>query len=176
MPRQPRLDAPGTLHHVIGRGIEGTKIFRNEGGKRDFLSRVPELCQAGFWVVYAWALMDTHFHLLVRTGNYPLAKSMRKILQGYAWSNYAGYTHLRKRQPFVHYSEILDMAGGGDSFGRRRKYEQFVMDGVLKDMNLTFWKGVRGQAVLGSDDFVDWIYERFSSQKDGIEVQSIVKV
>ncbi len=23
MPRQPRLDAPGTLHHVIGRGIEG---------------------------------------------------------------------------------------------------------------------------------------------------------
>jgi len=30
MPRQPRLDAPGTLHHVIGRGIEGTKFFRNE--------------------------------------------------------------------------------------------------------------------------------------------------
>jgi len=77
------LDAPGTLHHVIGRGIEGTKIFRNEGDKRDFLSRVAELCQAGFWVVYAWALMDTHFHLLVRTGNYPLAKSMRKILTGY---------------------------------------------------------------------------------------------
>jgi hypothetical protein len=23
MPRQARLDAPGTLHHVIGRGIEG---------------------------------------------------------------------------------------------------------------------------------------------------------
>lgn len=28
MPRKARLDAPGTLHHVIGRGIEGTKIFR----------------------------------------------------------------------------------------------------------------------------------------------------
>ena len=27
MPRQPRLDAPGALHHVIGRGINGVKIF-----------------------------------------------------------------------------------------------------------------------------------------------------
>jgi len=50
MPRQPRLDGPGTLHHVIGRGIEGTEIFRNEGDKKDFVSRVAELCQAGFCV------------------------------------------------------------------------------------------------------------------------------
>ncbi|MEW6512342.1 MAG: transposase, partial [Bacteroidota bacterium] len=27
MPRQARLDAPGTLHHVIARGIERRKIF-----------------------------------------------------------------------------------------------------------------------------------------------------
>ena len=89
----------------------------------------------------------------------------RRILKGYPWSSYAGYTHLRKRQPFVHYSDILDMAGGGDGFGGRRKYEQFVMDGVMKDMNITFWKGVRGQTVLGSEDFVDWIYKRFLSKK-----------
>ena len=25
MPSQPRLDAPGTLHHVMGRGIETSK-------------------------------------------------------------------------------------------------------------------------------------------------------
>jgi len=89
----------------------------------------------------------------------------RRILKADPWSSYGGYTHLRKRQAFVNYSEILDMAVGGDSFGGRRKYEQFVLDGVMKDMNITFWKGVRGQAVLGSDDFVDWIYERFLSKK-----------
>jgi REP element-mobilizing transposase RayT len=44
---------------------------------------VAQLCQAGFWVVYAWALMGNHFHLLVRTGNRSLAKSMRKLLTGY---------------------------------------------------------------------------------------------
>jgi REP element-mobilizing transposase RayT len=89
----------------------------------------------------------------------------RKILIGYPWSSYGGFTQLRKRHPFVNYSVILAMAGGGDSFGGRRKYAQFVMDGVKKDMNMAFWKGVRGQAVLGSDDFVDWIYERFLSNK-----------
>jgi putative transposase len=89
----------------------------------------------------------------------------RRILRGYPWSSYAGYTHPRKRQPFVNYSGILEMGGGEDSFSGRRKYEQFVMDGVRKDMNIAFWKGVRGQTVLGSEDFVDWLYERFLSRK-----------
>ena len=37
MLRQPRLDAPGTLHHVMGRGIERTKIFKNKTDQEDFL-------------------------------------------------------------------------------------------------------------------------------------------
>jgi hypothetical protein len=31
MPRQPRLDAPGTLHHVMIRGMEGKGIFLDMG-------------------------------------------------------------------------------------------------------------------------------------------------
>ena len=27
MPRLARLDAPGVLHHIMGRGIEGNRIF-----------------------------------------------------------------------------------------------------------------------------------------------------
>ena len=57
MPRQARLDAPGTLHHVIGRGIEGTKIFRGPEDREDFLTRVGDLCDEGAWRVYAWALL-----------------------------------------------------------------------------------------------------------------------
>jgi len=65
MSRQPRLDAPGTLHYVIGRGIEGSKIFRKQGDREDFLDRIAKLCEAKALSVYAWALPDTHFHLLV---------------------------------------------------------------------------------------------------------------
>jgi putative transposase len=83
MPRQPRLDAPGTLHHVIGRRIEGTKIFRNRGDREDFLDRLAKLCEAKALSVYAWALLGTHFHLLVRSGNQSLSHSMRRLLTGY---------------------------------------------------------------------------------------------
>ncbi|MDY6974160.1 MAG: transposase [Thermodesulfobacteriota bacterium] len=83
MPRQPRLDAPGTLHHVMGRGIERIKIFNNKKDREDFLKRVADLCDADALSVYAWALMSNHYHLLLRTGNQLLSNSMRKLLTGY---------------------------------------------------------------------------------------------
>ncbi|MBE9574040.1 MAG: transposase [Proteobacteria bacterium] len=83
MPRQPRLDAPGALHHVMGRGIDGVKLFSNRKDWEDFLERLSDLCRADALSVYAWALMSNHFHLLVRTGNQPLSTSMRKLLTGY---------------------------------------------------------------------------------------------
>ena len=83
MPRQARLDAPGTLHHVMARGIEGADIFRTDKDRNDFLVRLGEQCKAEALKVYAWALIPNHFHLLVRTGNRPIFTSMRKILTGY---------------------------------------------------------------------------------------------
>ena len=83
MPRQPRLDAPGTLHHVMGRGIERVQIFRNRVDRQDFVDRLGEICQSGALACYAWALMPNHFHLLVRTGNRSISLSMRKLLTGY---------------------------------------------------------------------------------------------
>jgi putative transposase len=83
MPRHARLDAPGTIHHVIGRGIAGTKVFGTGRDREDFIHRMAERCEAGSLAVYAWALMNTHFHLLLRTGSDTLSSSMRKILTGY---------------------------------------------------------------------------------------------
>lgn len=83
MPRQPRLDAPGALHHIMGRGIERTMIFRMDQDREDFLDRLADLCLDGNLIVYAWSLLANHFHLLVRTGRQPISRSMRKILTGY---------------------------------------------------------------------------------------------
>ncbi|UCH08249.1 MAG: transposase [Deltaproteobacteria bacterium] len=83
MPRQPRLDAPGALHHVTGRGIDRAKIFRSKADRSDFVYRLADLCRQEALIVYAWALMPNHFHLLLRTGKQPLSKSMRRLLTGY---------------------------------------------------------------------------------------------
>src|SRR4030042_1544158 len=84
MPRGPRLDAPGVLHHVMVRGIDRAAIFKGDADREDFLSRLDELCANGAAAVYAWCLMDNHLHLAIRAGGRPLATTMRRLLTGYA--------------------------------------------------------------------------------------------
>ncbi len=83
MPRSARIDAPGTLHHVIGRGIERRRIFLDDDDRDDFVQRLSELALSGAMDVYAWALMPNHFHILCKTRTQPLSVSMHRLLTGY---------------------------------------------------------------------------------------------
>jgi len=40
MPRKSRIDAPGALHHIIARGIERSKIFRDNTDRNNFFGSV----------------------------------------------------------------------------------------------------------------------------------------
>jgi len=62
MPRLARLDAPGVLHHVMGRGIERRKIFLSNIDRNDFIGRLSALAKDGAMEIYAWVLMPNHFH------------------------------------------------------------------------------------------------------------------
>jgi REP element-mobilizing transposase RayT len=84
MRRQPRLDAPDVLHHVMVRGLERRTIFLDDTDRADFVARVARLAERGALTVYAWALLPNHAHLSVRAGNRPIARSIRALLTGYA--------------------------------------------------------------------------------------------
>ena len=84
MPRGPRIDAPGLLHHVRARGVEKRKVFLTDEDREDFLLRLSRVGEEHGAIVYAWCLMGNHFHLSIRTGRKPLAKTMTGILTGYA--------------------------------------------------------------------------------------------
>ncbi|MDD5207309.1 MAG: transposase [Desulfobacterales bacterium] len=84
MPRLARLDAPGVLHHLMIRGIERRKIFWNDEDRADFLDRLSILLPETETCCYAWALLQNHAHLLLRSGKVPLATVMRRLLTGYA--------------------------------------------------------------------------------------------
>ena len=45
MPRQPRLDAPGILQHVMARGIERRLIFVDDPDRKDFLARFAQILE-----------------------------------------------------------------------------------------------------------------------------------
>jgi putative transposase len=69
MPRKSRIDAPGALHHVMVRGIDRQKIFKNKDDYSLFMDRLGDLLIETKTSCYAWALIPNHFHLLLRTGN-----------------------------------------------------------------------------------------------------------
>jgi len=78
------------------RGIERTKIFRDDQDSKAFLERLalvleatqtqcyvyPVKCEA----IFNWGLggHSKYFHLLLRTGKTPLSKVMRRLMTGYA--------------------------------------------------------------------------------------------
>lgn len=84
MPRGPRLDAPGTLHHVIVRGIEKGLIVRDDKDRQAFVTRLADVTRLTATSVYAWALLPNHVHLLVRSSTVGLPAFMRRLLTGYA--------------------------------------------------------------------------------------------
>lgn len=86
MPRQARLDAPGTLHHVIIRGIEKRRIVIDDIDRNAFVTRLGALATDLQTPIYAWALLTNHAHLLLRSGPQGLSAFMRRLLTGYAQS------------------------------------------------------------------------------------------
>ena len=84
MPRQARIDTPGSLHHIIIRGIERKKIFKDDKDRDNFLERLENITSETSTSCYAWALIPNHVHLLLRTGSVPISTIMRRLLTGYA--------------------------------------------------------------------------------------------
>ena len=88
MPRPPRLDLPGTQHHVMNRGARRQAIFLDEACHLAFLELLGHLPVRFGVEPQAYALMPNHFHLLLACPRGGLAQSMRYLQGGYArWLN-----------------------------------------------------------------------------------------
>jgi REP element-mobilizing transposase RayT len=83
MPRQPRLDAAGTLHHIMIRGIERRNIFRDTRDRNNLILRLSLLLPQTRTACYAWSFMSNHAHFLLRSGPSGMADLMRRLLTGY---------------------------------------------------------------------------------------------
>lgn len=97
MPRRARLDAEGTLHHVMIRGIEKTPIFVDDLDRKGFVTRMGQVAMETGMRIYAWSLMTNHVHILLRSGPSGLPQYMRRLLAGYAQS----YNRRHKRSGYL---------------------------------------------------------------------------
>ena len=92
MARKPRVEFEGAFYHVIVRGNQRQKIFRDHRDRFYYQERVEHYRQRYQFRIYAYVLMSNHVHLLFETGKTPLSK----ILQGIQFT-YTQYYNRRYR-------------------------------------------------------------------------------
>lgn len=93
MVRTPRGDDPGSWHHVFNRAIARRTMFERHEDFRCFLLQLACAVRRGDLEVHAYALVGTHYHLLVRSPEGRLAESMHRIQMGYS----RAFNRTRKR-------------------------------------------------------------------------------
>jgi REP element-mobilizing transposase RayT len=81
VPRRPRVFVDGAIYHVYCRTARGERVFSDPSEASCFLEIVRDVKERDGFVVLAWCVMPTHYHLVLRTAHVPLRRSMR-LIQG----------------------------------------------------------------------------------------------
>lgn len=79
MPRPLRIQYPGATYHVMCRGNRGAVVFAEDADARLFLRTVGEGAERAGFLVHAYTLMSTHYHLLLETPEGNLVESMKWV-------------------------------------------------------------------------------------------------
>lgn len=79
MARPLRIQYPGAVYHVTGRGNERKPIVRGDKDRHSFLRVLEETKEQFQMIVHAWVLMDNHYHLLVETPEANLSLALRHL-------------------------------------------------------------------------------------------------
>ena len=77
MARTWRIEYEGALYHVLSRGNEQRPIFIDNADRLLFLETLGEMSERFEIDIFAYVLMDNHYHLLFRTNRANLSKSMQ---------------------------------------------------------------------------------------------------
>ena len=79
VPRSPRIDGAGLIHHVTCNATPTRDAFPDDLARRGFLTLLAATVRASGWHVLAYCLLTTHYHLLVRTVEPNLAPGVQRI-------------------------------------------------------------------------------------------------
>lgn len=79
MSRPLRIEFPGALYHITGRGNARQRIYQDDADRERFLATLAHVVDRYGWLCHAYCLMDNHYHLLIETPKANLSLGMRQI-------------------------------------------------------------------------------------------------
>jgi REP element-mobilizing transposase RayT len=83
MARKPRIEYEGALYHVITRGNQRQRVFKDVEDHQRYLKILADYKVRYEYTLYAYVLMSNHVHLLIETRETPLSKILQGINQSY---------------------------------------------------------------------------------------------
>ena len=85
MPRKPRLCSEGLVYHITSRGINKERIFHAKCDYKMYLFILKECKKKFRFLLYCYALMPNHIHLVLETAQGgSISKIMQKLNTSYA--------------------------------------------------------------------------------------------
>ena len=82
--RKVRLTYPGAFHHVMNRGIKGEDIFGRDKYKDLFLQILTEKKVPSGINIFAYCIMNNHYHLILKNTSGNLSKFMQDVNSKFA--------------------------------------------------------------------------------------------
>jgi putative transposase len=79
MSRPLRIEFSGALYHVMARGNARAAIFLDDADRQTFCLGLARVCERFDWRLWAYCLMDNHYHLLIETLQPTLSRGMREV-------------------------------------------------------------------------------------------------
>jgi len=98
MARPWRIEFEGALYHILSRGNQGQDIFSSDIDRHLFLDTFGEMADRYDIDLFAYVLMDNHYHLLLKTHQANLSKAMQWF--GTAYTRRFNITHNRSGHLF----------------------------------------------------------------------------
>ena len=84
VPRKPRDESAGAIHHVYARGNDRMAIFEDDRDRVAYLALLGDVVLRMGWRCLAYCLMPNHVHLLVETPEPNLGAGMCRLQGEYA--------------------------------------------------------------------------------------------
>jgi len=84
MPRQKRVLSPTQIYHIMVRGNSGRDIFIEDEDRQKLLKIIINKNREKEFNIYAYCLMDNHFHLVLKEQKNNVSHIMKKINTTYA--------------------------------------------------------------------------------------------
>ena len=112
MARPWRIQYEGAIYHIMSRGVGGGKIFLTNEDYSKFLEYVEKAREKFGLDIFAFVLMSNHYHMLIRTNEPNLSRTMQWIQTAYS----IYYNREHKRSGHLFQGRYKSIVVGDESY------------------------------------------------------------